>query len=96
MGTAGFEPATTSPPDKYHTKLDDVPSSHRHQNEIIKSSYYQIENMKICSICHKISGTGEDHIDCVQKRRIEMDDEDLKNRLPEKLDLSKRYSRFGC
>ena len=51
--------------------------------------------MKICSICHKISGTGQDHIDCIQKRRIEMDDEDLKNRLPEKLDLSKNTQDLG-
>ena len=41
--------------------------------------------MKICSICHRISGTGQDHIDCVQRRRIELEDEEAKRMIPEKL-----------
>ena len=45
--------------------------------------------MKICSICHKISGSGQDHLDCVEKRRVELEDEDFKNKIPEKLDISK-------
>lgn len=45
--------------------------------------------MKICSVCHKISGTNEDHLDCQEKRRIELDDQDLKQKLPEKLDIAK-------
>lgn len=45
--------------------------------------------MKICNICHRISATDEDHLDCVQKRRVELEDEDLKNKIPEKLDLAK-------
>ena len=45
--------------------------------------------MKICSICHKISGTDDDHLDCQEKRRIELEDEDLKRKLPEKLDMAK-------
>ncbi len=44
--------------------------------------------MKICNICHKISATNEDHLDCVQKRSIEMEDEDFKNSIPEKLNQS--------
>ncbi len=44
--------------------------------------------MKICNICHKISATDKDHLDCVQKRSIEMQDEDFKNNIPEKLNLS--------
>jgi len=44
--------------------------------------------MKICNICHKISATDQDHIDCVQKRSIEMEAEDFKNNIPEKLNLS--------
>ncbi len=44
--------------------------------------------MKICNICHKISATGQDHLDCIQKRSIEMEDEDFKNNIPEKLNLS--------
>ncbi len=45
--------------------------------------------MKICNICHKISATDQDHLDCIQKRNIEMEDEDFKNNIPEKLNLSK-------
>ena len=45
--------------------------------------------MKICSVCHKISGTDEDHLDCKEKKRVELDDENLKEKLTEKLDLSK-------
>ena len=44
--------------------------------------------MKICNICHKISATDQDHLDCVQKRSIEMEDNDFKNNIPEKLNLS--------
>ena len=44
--------------------------------------------MKICNICHKISATDQDHLDCVQKRSIEMKDEDFKNNITEKLNLS--------
>jgi len=44
--------------------------------------------MKICNICHKISATDQDHLDCIQKRSIEMEDEDFKNNIPEKLNLS--------
>ena len=51
--------------------------------------------MKICSICHKLSGTGQDHLDCVQKRRIELEEDDKKNKLPEKLDLAKNPQDLG-
>jgi len=44
--------------------------------------------MKICNICHKISATDQDHLDCVQKRSIEMEDKDFKNNIPEKLNQS--------
>ncbi len=44
--------------------------------------------MKICSVCHKISGTDEDHLDCKEKKRIELDNDNLKEKLPEKLDMS--------
>ncbi len=27
--------------------------------------------MKACSICGKISASGEDHLDCTEKRRLE-------------------------
>ncbi len=45
--------------------------------------------MKICSICHRISGSGQDHLDCIQKRRIELEDEEQKQKIPEKLDIQK-------
>ena len=45
--------------------------------------------MKLCNICHKISATDQDHLDCVQKRSIELEAEDFKNSIPEKLNLSK-------
>ena len=51
--------------------------------------------MKICNICHRISGTDQDHIDCIQKRSIEMEDEDFKNNIPEKLNLSKDTQNLG-
>ncbi len=44
--------------------------------------------MKICSICHKISATGEDHLDCIQKRKVELGDDDFKQKLSEKLDMT--------
>lgn len=45
--------------------------------------------MKICSICNKISATGYDHLDCKEKRRIELESEDIKMKLLEKLDVAK-------
>ena len=45
--------------------------------------------MKICSICRKISGTDDDHTDCKEKLRIEMEAEDFRKSIPEKLDLMK-------
>jgi len=58
-------------------------------SEIIKPWYYLIVTMKTCSICHKISATDEDHLDCQQKRRVELEDAHTKQKLPEKLDLEK-------
>ena len=51
--------------------------------------------MKICKICHKISATDQDHIDCVQRRSIELEAEDFKNSIPEKLNLSKDNQDLG-
>jgi len=44
--------------------------------------------MKICNICHKISATDQDHLDCIQKRSNEMENKDFKNKIPEKLNQS--------
>ena len=51
--------------------------------------------MKICNICNKISATGKDHTDCVQKRSIEIEDQDFKNSIAEKLNLSKSNQELG-
>ncbi|MGA0295801.1 MAG: hypothetical protein ACO3K2_00540 [Nitrosopumilaceae archaeon] len=51
--------------------------------------------MKICSVCHKISGSGQDHLDCIQKRRVELEDEDFKSKITEKLELSKNPHDLG-
>ncbi len=51
--------------------------------------------MKICNICHKISATDQDHLDCVQKKSIEMKDEDFKNNIPEKLNQSINPQELG-
>ena len=51
--------------------------------------------MKICNICHKISATGKDHTDCIQKRSIEIEDENFKNSIAEKLNLSKNNQDLG-
>lgn len=51
--------------------------------------------MKICSVCHKISGSGQDHLDCIQKRRVELEDEDFKSKITEKLELSKNTQDLG-
>ena len=40
--------------------------------------------MKICSICKKISGTENDHLDCLEKRRIELEAGGIKENLTEK------------
>ncbi len=45
--------------------------------------------MKTCSICNKISGTDDDHLDCQEKRRIELEAKDLKEKLPEQLNMAK-------
>ena len=51
--------------------------------------------MKICSICHKISATGENHLDCIQKKSIELENAEFKNNIPEKLNLSKNNQELG-
>ena len=51
--------------------------------------------MKLCNICHKISATDQDHLDCIQKRSILMEDEGFKNNIPERLNLSKNTQELG-
>jgi hypothetical protein len=51
--------------------------------------------MKICNICHKISATDQDHIDCIQRRSIEMENEDFKNNIPENLNQSINPQELG-
>ena len=49
----------------------------------------------MCNICHKISATDKDHTDCIQKRSIEIEDQDFKNSIAEKLNLSKSNQDLG-
>jgi len=51
--------------------------------------------MKICAICHRISATDQDYLDCIQKIRIEFEDEEFKRSIPEKLELSKDSQNLG-
>ncbi len=51
--------------------------------------------MKICSVCKKISATGENHLDCVQKRSIELEDAEFKKGITEKLNLSTSNQELG-
>ena len=51
--------------------------------------------MKNCSICHKISASDQDHLDCIQKRSIQMENANFKNDIPEKLNLSKNTQDLG-
>jgi hypothetical protein len=52
--------------------------------------------MGICSICKKISATDSDHLDCVEKRRIELENLELKDNITEKLDLGKDPNNIGA
>ena len=49
----------------------------------------QKDGMGICSICKKISATDSDHLHCVEKRRIELENLQMKDTITEKLDLGK-------
>ena len=51
--------------------------------------------MKTCSICKKISGTDSDHLDCLEKRRVELEDGGLKDKLVERLDMEKDPNNLG-
>ncbi len=51
--------------------------------------------MKICNICHKISATDQDHLDCVQKRSIQVEAEDFKKNIPENLNQSINPQELG-
>ena len=55
----------------------------------------QKEGMGTCSICKKISATDSDHLHCVEKRRIELENLQLKDTIPEKLDLGKDPNNMG-
>ena len=51
--------------------------------------------MKICNICNKISATGENHLDCIQKRSIDLENAEFKNKISENLNLSKDNQELG-
>ena len=52
--------------------------------------------MKTCSICKKISASDNDHLHCVEKRRIELENLELKDTITEKLDLGKDPNNIGA
>jgi len=52
--------------------------------------------MKTCSICKKISASDNDHLDCVEKKRIELENLELKDTMIEKLDLGKDPNNMGA
>jgi hypothetical protein len=51
--------------------------------------------MGTCSICKKVSATDGDHLHCVEKRRIELENLQLKDTIVEKLDLEKDPNSMG-
>ena len=51
--------------------------------------------MGTCSICKKISATDNDHLHCVEKRRVELENLQLKDTITEKLDLEKDPNNMG-
>ncbi len=51
--------------------------------------------MKICNICNRVSATDEDHTDCIQMRRVELEDDDFKNKIPEKIDVAGNRQDLG-
>ena len=53
------------------------------------------EGMGTCSICRKISATVSDHLHCIEKRRIELENVQLKDTITEKLDLEKDPNNMG-
>ena len=53
------------------------------------------DNMGTCSICKKICATDNDHLDCIEKRRIELENLQLKDTITEKLDLGKDPNNMG-
>ena len=55
----------------------------------------QKEDMGTCSICKKISATDNDHLHCIEKRRIELENFQLRDTITEKLDLGKDPNNMG-
>ena len=53
------------------------------------------EGMGTCSICRKISATDSDHLHCIEKRQIELENVQLKDTITEKLDLEKDPNNMG-
>ena len=52
-------------------------------------------SMGTCSICKKISASGSDHLDCMEKRRIELEDGAVKEKLSERLNIEKDPNNIG-
>ena len=72
--------------------LDDGPLCKKQEVKLLNCRITLEKQLKICSICHKISASDDNHLDCKEKRRVELEDEELKRKLPEKLDMEKNGS----
>lgn len=53
--------------------------------------------MKICNICNRISATDEDHTDCIQMRRVRLEDDDdeFRNKISERNSVSGNQQDLG-
>lgn len=51
--------------------------------------------MKICNICNRVSATDENHTDCIQMRRVELEDDDFKNKIPERSGITGNLQDLG-
>lgn len=52
-------------------------------------------HMGTCSICKKISASGSDHLDCMEKRRVELENGGQKEKLAEHLNIEKDPNNLG-
>ena len=51
--------------------------------------------MKRCTVCGRLSGTGDDHLDCIQMKKIELEDEGFRAGITERLDAGKDPESLG-
>jgi hypothetical protein len=76
------------------TKLDDGPSWLRLPVKLLNRGIHSTL-LIVCSICHKLSANGKDHLDCQELRKIELEAKDFKEKIPEKLELSRNETELS-